>query len=111
MKLELVKEIKKEEKTCKATHKVFRISEYTVEVSNYEYTDSGYEMITVKKDYNAEFLPDVYFISGAFGSDEKEFKIQTSSYGVLSPEDIQKVIKGYETALEVVAILTEAFIK
>ena len=111
LKLELVKEKKQKSGKIEAIYRLFRISEYTVEFSKYIYEDGEEETIIVRKDYNAEFLPEIYSNIGAFGSRKKEIKIQTSSYGALSPEDIQKVIKGYETALEVVAILTEVFIK
>lgn len=46
-----------------------------------------------------------------FGERKSEFKIQTTSYGALEPAEIQEVIKGYETAMKVVEILTKEFIK
>lgn len=39
------------------------------------------------------------------------FEIQTTSYGSLAPEDINKVISGYHTALNTVKIVEEAFKK
>ena len=54
------------------------------------------------KDWNNRYLPEIRYNNWG---EEKEFKIQTTSYGSLKPEEIKEVIKGYETAMYVVAVI------
>lgn len=91
MKLELVKQIADEKRTCA----LYTIGDYEVDVI---YGDVA-KRISISKDYREEFLPEIYFDNG-------EFQIQTTSYGSLNPSDIKKVIEGYEEALKIVEVLT-----
>lgn len=104
MKLELIKKMN----ATGATAQLYQIGSYQVSVMNYE---SGFRNITVNQDWNEKFIPAIYYNDGMFGSDEKSFTIQTTSYGALTPDEIKQVIEGYEQAIEVVAVLTKEFIE
>lgn len=93
--------------------KGFEVEGYEVEVSEYVYKDGGdYKSISVRKANEGEdYLPRIYYDRDRFGEEGESFKIQTTSYGTLDPSEIKKVIQGYETAMEAVAVLTKAFIK
>lgn len=73
--------------------------------------DNGYTFkdYTVRKNGD-NYLPDIYFEDDIF-SDEQDaqFKIQTSAYGALDAGEIQKVIEGYQEAIEAVKILNINF--
>lgn len=58
---------------------------------------------------NEEYLPEIYVDRVVFGKDEPKFKIQTSSYGSLESTEIQKVIAGYNVAMEVVELIKKQF--
>ena len=90
----------------------YRIGNYVVfrEMSFYN-TGSTFERIQVIPNREVDYIPEIYYDYSLFGDVVRSFKIQTTSYGSLSPEDIQKVIAGYNEALEIVNILTEKFIK
>lgn len=70
-----------------------------------------YEQFEIKANREKRFIPTIYFYQSIFDGEEKEFKIQTTSYGSLSPAEIQEVIDGYQEALEVVNSLTDKFMK
>lgn len=91
----------------------YRIGNYVVfrELSLYK-TGSTFERIQVIQNREVDYIPEIYFNYDIFGEkDAREFKIQTTSYGSLSSEEIQKVIAGYNEALEVANILTDKFLK
>lgn len=54
-------------------------------------------------DRSIRYLPDIY----DYG--ESAFRIQTTSYGSLPPEEIRKLIAGYQTALNAIQMVEEAF--
>lgn len=56
------------------------------------------------------YLPKIYYSDGHFGKKEKSFEIQTTAYGALNPEEIKKVIAGYQEAIEAVETLKQEFI-
>lgn len=86
----------------------------TYEIGGYEvdqyitlYEDgSTWESFRVGRNIEEWYLPDL-----EFGNDghSKDFQIVTKAYGVLSPEEVKEVIKGYQEAIEVVRILTKEF--
>ena len=94
-----------------------RRHENSYSIANF-YEFKGYEIIDEKtcynggeeihhisvslKDRNDKYLPSISYSNW---SEEKEFTIETTSYGSLKPEEIKEVIKGYETAMYVVAVL------
>lgn len=86
------------------------------EIGNYEVRrrDYGADFIkydVCKKDYRMEYLPEIYAVDD-FHRDELEgFEIQTTSYGALRIDDIDKVINGLKEAQEVVKILENKFVR
>lgn len=96
---------------------LYRTEEFTLgERYEVEVYDTTYESGTaIRKIYveamdrNDRYLPEIYYRADIFGKREPGFKIQTTAYGSLGIEDIQKVIAGYQEAIEAVKVLTEAF--
>lgn len=60
-----------------------------------------------------QYLPDIYDHIDCRSSMDNEsewaFRIQTVSYGSLHPDEIEKIISGYQTALETIQLVKEAF--
>lgn len=54
-------------------------------------------------DRSIRYLPDIY----DYG--ESAFRIQTTSYGSLPPEEIRELITAQQTALDAIRIVEEAF--
>ena len=75
----------------------YEIGNYTV-VCDYDYK---YERLYVDFYTDKEFYPSISRIK-LRGEESPKIKIQTTSYGSLEPNDILKVINGYEEALDVV---------
>lgn len=88
----------------------YEIGDYTVIV---EFVNGEVDRISVKEDWNKEYVPPIYFgYDSIFAKHEKQqFKIQTVAYGAKDITEIQKVIEGYQNAIEVVEVLTKTFIK
>lgn len=57
------------------------------------------------------YLPEISESDDNFSNKETglSFEIQTTSYGCLKPEEIKKVILGYQVAMETIEIVREAF--
>lgn len=55
------------------------------------------------------YMPEIHYRDDFFGKTEPRIEIQTTSYGSLNPEEIKKVIAGYQEALEAAEILTKEF--
>lgn len=92
---------------------IYVIGNYQVirDLSIYE-SGKTHERFGINPNREMDYIPEIYFNYSIFGDDnEREFKIQTTSYGSLSAVDIQKVIDGYNEAVEVVNILTDKFLK
>lgn len=88
----------------------FKLGQYEVEKYTVTYENgSFYKRISVTKDWNNRFLPDIYYSEDIFGRRDPKFTIETTAYGALKPEEIKKVIEGYQEALEAVEILTANF--
>lgn len=66
---------------------------------------------TEYKDARENYIPDIYYQEDWYGEHDPKFEIQTSAYGSMNPEEIKKVIAGYQEAIEAVEILTKEFIK
>lgn len=88
---------------------VYQIADYKVLIL---YIDNNMINFTIRAEHD-DFTPNIYYCDGTvFGEQDKpHFEIQTSSYGALNPSQIEEVIKGYQTALRVVEVLTDTFIK
>lgn len=89
--------------------KVYDIGNYKVTV---DWEDGKIDDILAREDWRAEYVPEISLRGNRCWDDNKKlrFEIQTVAYGAKEVEDIQKVIKGYEEALEVVEILTKEFL-
>lgn len=66
--------------------------------------------------FNADrnsYLPDIYDNINSLSYKEEQlyfsFSIQTVSYGALPPEEIRKVISGYQTAIDTIKTVEEFF--
>ena len=109
MKLELIRSMTNEYET--AVYNEYKIGEYTIDCCVYNAgTESQRKTIDVYKDYSNRFLPEIFFDGRRYGETVNEFRIQTTSYGSLKPEEIKEVMKGYETALAVVEILKKELV-
>ena len=64
---------------------------------------------TSYEDRYENYFPEIYYEDDIFGEYKPQFKIQTTSYGAMNPEEIKKVIAGYQEAMEAVEILTKNF--
>ena len=115
MKLELVEKKHKVEDGKEYTAEYYTLGGYEVDHYTTTYTDgtvwdrvqvSHIDFMAARKNY----LPDISFEDGdSRWSDGRGFKIQTTAYGTLNPDEIQRVIDGYNTAMEAVKILTAEF--
>lgn len=103
MELVLKRERRGEGKTLKG----YELGGYEVTVTTY---DSGLQYINVRTDKQNRYQPEIYpredMADNVIG-----FAIQTTSYGALRPDEIRKVIEAMEEAIEVVNVLTKAFVK
>lgn len=61
------------------------------------------------EDRHNNYFPEIYYEDDFFGEEKPRFEIQTTAYGAMNPEEIKKVIAGYQEALEAVEILTKNF--
>lgn len=78
----------KRAKTDKALHIMYHCNGYEVVYSQYEWGAH----IQIDPIDHKSMLPSIYFYN------EEGFRIQTTSYGALKPEEIDEVIEGYKTA-------------
>lgn len=113
MKLKFIEHNEAQEEKTKYERDIYEIGNYRVirDLSIYE-SGRVYESFDIRPNRELEYIPDIYFNNRLFGDDfAKEFKIQTTAYGSMSPEIIQQIIEGYKEAIEVVNILTDKFLK
>ena len=83
---------------------VFIAGKYEIEKCIYKYDDgSSRTDYQVRHDWTEKYLPDIYY-EKRFGAKIGHFEIQTTSYGSLPSEEIDKVIVGYKEAQEVAAL-------
>ena len=84
---------------------------YLVERYETTYTDgTKLDNIYVKAADPADrYLPQIFYHDDFFGQKKPRFEIQTTAYGALAQEEIQKVIDGYHEALAAAEALTAAF--
>lgn len=57
------------------------------------------------------YLPEIFQNNLIGGEDDADFIIQTTSYGSLPPEEIKKVISGYEVAIQTIEAVRNEFFK
>lgn len=103
--MKLMLEKSKEGEGRKYEH--YTIGRYEIDLTTYA---SGNRYINTRiKRTDDRYIPEIY-CRDDFEGHVLGFKIQTTSYGALSPEEIHKVIAGYNEALEVAEILTKEFV-
>lgn len=88
-------------------------SHYTV-VRNITRFEDGDKLIRIHVDLSYEdrynnYFPEIYYENDDLAGQNGEFKIQTTAYGTMNPDEIKKVIAGYQEAIEAVEILTKKF--
>ena len=106
--MEMKLTLKETIETTDEKYEIYTIGRYGVDVTTYKNGDKYIRVFIT--DRNDRYLPEVYCIINR-KSKIIEFKIQTTSYGSLTPDEIKQVIAGYNEALEVVEILTKEFVK
>ena len=112
MKLNLTDHLTKIDDKKLAIWDSFEIGSYKVERVYKRLHDDGTELFNYGIESNEEFAPRIYYVEPWEEDGTKPcFKIQTTSYGALEPSEIQKVIAGYQEAVEVVEVLTNTFLK
>lgn len=67
------------------------------------------DFFSISCDKADKFLPNIFSTKDKYDR-VTGFRIETASLGALEREDIQKIIKGYETALIAVKQLEEMFV-
>lgn len=88
--------------------RVYDLGSYEVSTITF---NSGAVLITITPDRTKPYLPEIYEKEDPIDGHITCFKIQTTSYGALLPEEIRKVIDGLEEAMEAAEILTREFVK
>jgi hypothetical protein len=90
---------------------VYEIGDYEVYEDRYTYKDGrmGLHVSTRIKMDAKPYTPDIYYDCG-WGKQEAKFQIQTTSYGPLGIEELEKFITAQQEAIEIARILTEKFI-
>ena len=99
-----------DQKTGRKTEcQAFRVGRYEVDQTTVTFVDGeSYTIIRVAGDWNERYLPEIYYCDGPM-YEKAHFRIQTTSYGWLEPEEIKEVIAKYQEAVEVVEVLTKEF--
>lgn len=99
-----MKEIKRLEKE-NSVHIIYEVNNYTVIYNKYEW---GIQ-IGITPDFKFDYLPEIYFDNDLLGEKPTRFRIQTTSYGALEVEEIDKVVEGYRIAQKTVKEIVEFF--
>lgn len=94
---------------CRITRDKFEIGDYKVDRYVKQYENFTFVNFSVIGDRSNEYLPGIEYRDNYFEGKKPEFRIQTTAYGALGLEDIEKVMEGYKQAVEVVKILTLNF--
>lgn len=116
----LISKLEATEENSVSTREKYIVGNYKVvrDLTVYEpgknpFEDTYIEDFYIVPDQRKEYLPDIAYSLVDIGEDgkkTKDFKIQTTAYGSLSPTEIKKVIKGYQEAIEVVGALKSRFL-
>lgn len=86
-----------------------RVGRYIIERDVIEF-DNGSTRERLDIYANDDFLPSINFNRRRNGENVHEFTIDTVAYGSLTPDELKKVIDGYNHALEVVEVLNNEFL-
>lgn len=101
-KLILEKELPKKEETVK----VYECLGYQIK----EVTNNKWNFITLSIESDKKYNPNIVVKEDLDDGKILEFKIQTTSYGSLESNKIEKIIEGYQTALKVVKELEKKYL-
>lgn len=80
------------------------------EIHELTYHDSGLVSLIINSCKSKKYLPTIYTDDDFDTCGIKGFKIMTTSYGTLNPNEIEEVIQGYQMALKVVKELEEKYL-
>lgn len=97
-------------KTIEAENK--RTDRYEIDdlyIVDATYYDNEFFHVSIQRNPWHNFLPDIYYLN-SYITKNPAFEIKTCAFGLLSPDNIRKVIKGYETAIEAQALLEKTFL-
>lgn len=95
--------------SLKATKKIYTCGRYSIERVEKEYSNRDEIILdfVVSAREKYKYIPTILYDSW----DTKEFRIQTTSYGSLVPDEINKVIEGLQEAQEVVKTIKANLMK
>lgn len=106
MKLELIYQEAEQFETYTSEYKEYRIGHYTLFVEEAIGKQDGKRittMFSIEAD-NDDYLPQLYY-----RKEEKVVLVQTTAYGAKKPDEIRKIIQGYEEAVQVAETITKEF--
>lgn len=103
LKLSLEKTVTQDERKIE----IYSIGNYTVRAMTW--MDSTNQYVTVDT-ARGEYVPEIYCRDDIDGK-VLGFEIQTSSYGAISVEEVQKMVAGLNEAVEVAKALNKEFVK
>lgn len=94
------------------TRDEYEIGHYKVAWVKCFYAEDGSENYENIQVFTAdEYMPEIDYHDNFWSKEKPEFKIQTCAYGSKGVDEIEKIISGYQEAVEVVKKLTERFIE
>lgn len=88
------------------TVKVYECLGYQIK----EITNNKWNFITLSIESEKKYNPSIIVKEDLDDGKILEFKIQTTSYGSLEPNKIEKIVEGYQTALKVVKGLEKKYL-
>ncbi|MDK0621595.1 hypothetical protein P5E90_12200 [Clostridium perfringens] len=80
------------------------------EIEEVTYSDGNINVNVNLMDYKNHYKPNIYVDIDIMDFNIKGVKIQTTSYGGKNIEDIKKIIKEYEKAIDVATILEKRYL-
>ena len=103
LELKLIDEITTENKEIK----YYQNQYYEIRLRKYLHT--GYKSVNINR-LRGYYIPAIEVIEDNDNYDIVDFRIQTTSYGALSTEQIKEITKGYEIAIATVEQLEKMFL-
>lgn len=87
---------------------IFELGKYEVKrLTVFQGAKVVYKDFTISTE--EEYLPTIQYNDGFFSKDAPGFTIQTTAYGAKGVKEIEKIIAGYQEAVEAVKVLTINF--
>lgn len=80
------------------------------EIHELTYHNSGLVSLIINSCKSEKYLPTIYTDDDFDTCGIKGFKIITTSYGTLNPDEIEEVIQGYQMAIKVVKELEKKYL-